>query len=421
MPSHRASAAPTAIIGAGPHGLAAAAHLRAAGVPSAIFGRALEFWRDTMPGGMLLRSPRRASSISSPRGALSLHNWAQEQGREIAQNLPIEDFVAYGSWFQARAAPDLDPRQVIRVERRNDGFALGLSDGKELAAGRVVVATGLGPFANIPPVFSGMADSLVSHTSASPPLATFTGRSVAVIGGGQSALESAALLSEAGAGEVEVIVRTPAIYWLNHGWLGNGDGPVLPPPKGPPGPSSWRARKGLYWHDAPTDIGGPFSSWAGAAPDAIRHLPRDLRASLTYRCIRPAGADWLPDRLRAVKLTLGRNAVAAEPREQRVLLRLDDGSERLVDHVLLGTGYRIDVLRYPFIAPELGAQLRIHDGSPLLGRGLESSVPGLHFVGAPAAESFGPTMRFVVGTAYTAAALTQHVRGRHSPRFRWAF
>ncbi len=125
---------------------------------------------------------------------------------------------------------------------------------------------------------------------------------------------------------------------------------------------------------------------------------------LTYHCIRPAGAHWLPDRLRAAKLTLGQEVVEATPEGERVRLRLDDGSERVVDHVLLGTGYDIDVRRYPFIDTTLGSQLRVKDGYPLLGRGLESSVPGLHFVGAPAAESFGPTMRFVVGTAYTAPA-----------------
>jgi hypothetical protein len=52
---------------------------------------------------------------------------------------------------------------------------------------------------------------------------------------------------------------------------------------------------------------------------------------------------------------------------------------------------------------------------------LESSVAGLHFTGALAAESFGPVMRFVVGTAYTAPALTQGVLGRRRPLLRWAF
>ena len=44
-----------AIVGAGPYGLAVAAHLRAANVSFRIFGDALSFWRNNMPAGMLLR------------------------------------------------------------------------------------------------------------------------------------------------------------------------------------------------------------------------------------------------------------------------------------------------------------------------------------------------------------------------------
>lgn len=248
------------------------------------------------------------------------------------------------------------------------------------------------------------------------------GRSVAVIGSGQSALEGAALVAEAGASDVEVIARASRIYWLNHGWIGNQSNPPLPPPsRRAAGAPSWRARRGLYWHNAPTDVGGPLSSWLGAAPDVVRKLPRSLRGRLTYRCIRPAGADWLPDRLREVKFTLDRAVVNAQPDDGRVWLRLADGSERLIDHVLLGTGYSIDLSRYPFLSSELLSQVRVVEGSPLLDRGLESSVPGLHVLGAPAAESFGPTMCFVVGTAYTAPALTQSVLGHRRPLFRWAF
>jgi FAD-dependent urate hydroxylase len=414
--------APVAVIGAGPHGLAAAAHLRGAGVPSIVFGRTLEFWRETMPEGMLLRSPLRASSISSPDGALDLNRWAAQAGRELAQNLPVEDFVDYGTWFQQQACSDLDTRRVLGIAPGNGHFTLTLDDGDSLTAGRVVVAAGLAPFARIPAVFAALPESLVSHTSASAPMIDFAGKSVVVIGSGQSALEGAALLLEAGTSEVEPIARARAIYWLNHGWLGVGDPELLPPPaKGGGGPPSWRARHGLYWHGAPTDVGGRFTSWVGAAPDLIHRFPRGVRAPLTYHCIRPAGAHWLPDRLRAAKLTLGREVLEATPEGEQVRLRLDDGSERVVDHVLLGTGYEIDVRRYSFLDAGLGSQLRVKDGYPLLGRGLESSLPGLHFVGAPAAESFGPTMRFVVGTAYTAPALTQYLLGKRRPLFRWAF
>lgn len=412
---------PVVVIGAGPHGLAATAHLRDAGVPTVVFGETLEFWRTTMPSGMLLRSPRRASNISSPRGELSLARWGAEQGREVAENLPIAHFIEYGSWFQTHAVPDLDGRRVTAVARRRGAFTVTLSDQQTLSASRVVVATGLGPFANIPEVFSDLNGSLVSHSSASPPLEGFAGKSVVVIGSGQSALETAALLADAKAAEVEVIARAERIFWINHGWLPNGDASIVPPPAGPPSAPSWRARRGLYWHGAPTDVGGRLLSWPGAAPDVIRHLPRAVRSPLTYQCIRPMGADWLPDRVRTVKFRLGRTVVAASEHDGRVQLRLNDGSERSVDHVVLGTGYSIDVRAYPFLDQELLGDLRLREGSPVLGRGLESSVAGLHFLGATAAESFGPTMRFVVGTAYTAPALTQFILGHRRPLFRWAF
>ncbi len=287
----------------------------------------------------------------------------------------------------------------------------------------MVVAAGLGPFAYTPPVFADLPAALVSHVSASPAMEAFSDRSVAVVGMGQSALEGAALLHEAGA-KVEVLGRRSAIFWLG-AWSdarsnGCAQAPTVPSVRTPPN-RTWRARTGLHWRPAPTEVGGRFESWLGAAPDVLHHFPRRIRAPVTSSCIRPAGAKWLPDRLREVKISLSRSVVAARDLGGRVQLRLDDGSERCVDRVLLGTGYDIDVRRYAFLSPGVTAKLRILDGSPMLGRGLESSVPGLHFVGAPACESFGPVMRFVVGTAYTGPALTQAILGRRWPAFRWAF
>jgi len=46
---------------------------------------------------------------------------------------------------------------------------------------------------------------------------------------------------------------------------------------------------------------------------------------------------------------------------------------------------------------------------------MESSVPGLHFIGAPAAWSFGPIMRFVSGGWYTGQALARTIAGRVPP------
>ena len=104
-----------------------------------------------------------------------------------------------------------------------------------------------------------------------------------------------------------------------------------------------------------------------------------------------------------------------EPAEaDRLRVTFDDGTAQVVDHALLATGFRIDIRRLPFLPPELAEAIAVDRGYPLLKRGFESSVPGLHFVGAPAARSFGPVMRFVSGTRFTGPELTRGVLGRTS-------
>ena len=92
-------------------------------------------------------------------------------------------------------------------------------------------------------------------------------------------------------------------------------------------------------------------------------------------------------------------------------VKLSDGTERYVDHALLGTGYRVDIRRYPFLGEALLASILHAGGYPQLDDGFESSVRGLHFVGAPAAWSFGPLMRFVAGTGFASRALARRLAG----------
>ena len=83
-----------------------------------------------------------------------------------------------------------------------------------------------------------------------------------------------------------------------------------------------------------------------------------------------------------------------------------------MDHVLLATGYRVDIARYPFIPSSLLKAVDYVNGYPRLNDRFESSVPGLHFLGAPAAWSFGPLMRFVAGADFASRNLTRGVLGR---------
>jgi hypothetical protein len=391
------------VIGAGPYGLAASAFLRSAGLATRCFGEPLEFWRTRMPSGMILRSNRRASNIAAPRQMLTIGQYERSTGRKLRHpSLLLEEFIDYGMWFRNSAGLDVDTRRVAYVARDDGRFHVRLADGEELGAARVVVAAGLAPFGRRPPALEALPRSLVSHSSEPGDFAGFAGKRVIVIGAGQSALESAALLREQGA-TVEVVARGAAVRWL--------------PDDTQPGLAGRR----LQFPLPPTGVGGRLTGWMAAVPDAFRHAPRRLRTWSSIRCIAPAGSGWLRPRLTGVTISCQRFVTSAQARGGRVWLRLDDGSERLVDHVLLGTGFEIDVTQYPFLAPELAAQIEVAGGYPCLGPGLESSVEGLHFLGAPAALSFGPVMRFVVGTSYAAPALTLRAIGRHQPLLRPAF
>jgi hypothetical protein len=227
---------------------------------------------------------------------------------------------------------------------------------------------------------------------------------VVVIGAGQSALEAAALLSEHDA-TVEVLARAGTITWLaddHH-------------------PPAEARRVFARIPLPPTGVGGRLSGWIAATPDVFRLAPGHVQQWVSARCTAPAGSGWLRPRLARVPISCGRFATRAEARDEGVWLQLDDGSERIVDHLLLGTGYVVDVTRYPFLAPGLTAQLDTVGGYPRLGPGLESSVPGLHFLGAPAAWSFGPVMRFVVGSWYAGPAVALRALGQRQPPLRFAF
>jgi cation diffusion facilitator CzcD-associated flavoprotein CzcO len=389
-----------AVIGAGPYGLAVTAHLRRAGVSTHVLGDPLSFWRD-MPDGMLLRSNRTATSIAEPQGPVALDGYEAATGRVVSAPVPLPRFVEYGLWVQDRVAPDVDRRGVRHLAREGADFVLDLDDGDRLRARRVVVACGIADFVHRPASCAGLPSELVSHTSEHRGFGGFAGRRVLVVGGGQSALESAALLHESGA-EVEVAVRADHVNWLHGGRYHRMLG---------------RAAPLVY---APTDVGPMGLSRLVAVPELVGSLPRAVAEPLAYRAIRPAGAAWLVPRLQEVDVRMRTEVRAVTPvAGDRVRVDLGGGEARTVDHVLLGTGYRVDVARYPFLGRELLAELRVSGGYPVLRRGMETSVPGLHMVGAPAARSFGPTMRFVSGSWYSGRARARALggaRGEGSPR-----
>jgi cation diffusion facilitator CzcD-associated flavoprotein CzcO len=253
------------------------------------------------------------------------------------------------------------------------------------------VAVGIAHFAHVPQDLAGLPGGLVSHTSQHRDFTRFAGRQVTVVGGGQSALETAALAAEQGA-EVRVLVRQPTVVW-------NAD------PEPLPRPLARRLRSPM------TGLGPGWRSFFYCnAPAAFSRLPERRRVQTVQTALGPAGSWWLRDRLVGrVPLLTGHTVRAAEPAGDRLELRVErpDGSvqEWTTDHLIAGTGYRVDLDRLEFLSEPLRRGLRRVRRAPALSPTFESSAPGLYFVGLASAYSLGPMMRFVFGADWSARRL----------------
>jgi cation diffusion facilitator CzcD-associated flavoprotein CzcO len=266
-----------AIIGAGPYGLSVAAALRSKGRKPRTFGEPMEFWLKQTPSGMLLRSRQRATNIGDPTNHLQLTDFAAAMGKTFPDQTRVEDFREYGLWYQQHAVPDVDRRKVTKLTEARGAFHLMLDDGEEVEAANVVVAAGIGTFACWPAQFAGISSSLVSHTSSHSDLSKFASARVVVVGSGQSAFESAALLLEHGA-HVEIIMRAADVFWLE----------------------SIRALKKFPRYDhlrdivyPPTDVGPlgwhfPPGSILVARPNSLRMLPRPIQQMIHDASVQPS-------------------------------------------------------------------------------------------------------------------------------------
>ena len=382
-----------AIVGAGPYGLSLAAHLRRAGISMRQFGKVMNPWRTAMPQGMFLKSQGFASNLSDPDGTHTLAAFCRATGRPYADYglpVPLGQFIAYGQWFAAEHAPDLEETLVAKVTPSSGGFDLVLATGETVRARRVVIATGIEHFAHLPGELSALPGSVCTHSSAHTNLAALRDQQVIVVGAGQSALETAALLHEHGAG-VQIVMREQQVVW---------NGPPLP------------LDRPLYQRMAEPEagLGSGWSTWFYSRhPKLFRHLPAPTRTYRARTALGPAGASWLRERVEGrFPILTGHSLRWAVAEDPGVTLGLvtTDGRDREVaaDHVIAATGYRSDLSRLEFLDPAVTGRLRMIAGTPKVGKDYQSSVPGLYFMGPGVAPTFGPVMRFVYGADHAARA-----------------
>jgi cation diffusion facilitator CzcD-associated flavoprotein CzcO len=396
-----------AIVGAGPYGLSSAAHLAHHGVMCRAFGQPMETWRHAMPAGMWLKSDGIASSLCAPVGGWTLREYCERETIPYAdRNEPrvvLEDFAEYGLAFQNSLVPDLDTRLVTRVASASGGYAVGLEDGELIEARRVVLAVGITHFAYIPPEFRALGE-LITHSGAHRTYGEFEGKRVAVIGAGSSAIESASGLIDAKA-EVSILARRAELpFW------------GAPKPDAPE-PSVWERLR------SPSSGLGPGlrNRLCQDLPDAFRCLPADVRLKVVRRHLGPVSGWWLRDKVMDgadVRTQTSVRQVRVDGDGAALTVARRDGltEELHVDHVIAATGYSADIDRLPFIDADLRRSLRRVGTMPALSRNFESSVPGLYFVGAAAAGTFGPLLRFVVGAEFAAPRVASHLASRAGRR-----
>ncbi|MFJ8163049.1 NAD(P)-binding domain-containing protein [Streptomyces sp. NPDC096136] len=395
------------VVGAGPYGLSIAAHAAAAGLGVRVLGRPMASWRDHMPEGMYLKSEPWSSNLSAPGGRYTLAEYCATRGlaAEHGSPLPIGTFSAYGLWFARHAGlPEVEEATVTEVAPEGDGFRVRTVEGPPLLARTVALAVGVMPFTHYPRALRDLPPDHFSHSSGHRDLSRFAGQDVAVLGAGQAALETAALLAESGARPV-LVARRSRLNWN-----------TVPQPLRRPALRALR--------DPHSGLGTGWRSWAWSElPWAVRRLPATTRERIAATALGPAGAWWLRDRFEGrVPALMGHRlhrAVAVGGRT-RLGLTAVGGESVVLDtaHVIAATGFAPRLARLDLLDARLRSALTtVGDAdAPELGPGFESSWPGLFFAGLLTAPSFGPSMRFVHGAGFTAGRLVKGVRKRLGAR-----
>lgn len=374
------------VIGAGPFGLSLAAHLRNVGADHCVVGRPMSFWREHMPGGMLLRSGIDWHLDAADVATIAAYVHETGAKQEDVQPLCLEFYLGYARWFQAKHAIEPVAFQVRALHGLADGRFRADCDGTSIEARNVVIATGFRDFAHVPPeLVARVPEGSFGHTCDVVDLDRFAGQSVLIVGGRQSAFEWAGLLADAGAARVDVTYRHETPNFTESDW-------------------SWV---------------GELMDRTERDPGWYRRLDEERRAELGKRFWaegRLKLEPWLSPRVDvpAVRLWPRTNIAAAEAcGEDQVAIELDNGARLKCDFVILATGYQVDLARVGLLAAgNLLSRIERHGGAPALGGDLQSSLPGLYFTSMAATADFGAFFAFTVSARCSTRLITRSLQAR---------
>ncbi len=372
------------VIGAGPYGLAIAALAKHHEMDFQIHGKPLAFWKVHMPVGMHLRSE--AGWHMDPLETNTLVHFLAERAltpKEV-EPIPIDLFLEYGEWFLKKTGVHPNPALVSQLSHRGDHFEALLEGGETVIARSAVVAPGFRFFKNVPDeIVHDLPADRYCHTSDFHEFEGFKGSRCLIIGGRQSAFETAALLRENGAQSVDLVYRHATPMFT---------------------PSDWS------WID-------PLLTKAQEVRGWFRNLSEEEKLDIQQR-FWMAGRfqlePWLSPRIEHPNVQLHPQTTVLEwtwTNGSTLAARVSNGEIIETDRVILATGYKVDVRRMDFLSKEtILDRLKIHDGYPALDEDFQSNIPGLYFTGLLAANDFGPFFGFIRACPFSARVIVRHLQ-----------
>jgi cation diffusion facilitator CzcD-associated flavoprotein CzcO len=313
------------VVGAGMNGIAAAGALKLKGI------RNIEVLEAAPPGQEgpwvtyarmeTLRSPKNLTGPCFGIPSLTYRAWHEASFGLDAWNalykIPNQDWQDYLGWLQRMLHLPIRHGVTMRAVQPADGLLRVVTDrGAPILARRVVLATGRGAVGGMYwPGFvpEEMRPDLAAHTNDMIDFARLQGKSLAVIGAGPSALDNAAVAMINGAASADVYVRRKVLPQIN-----KGRGTGLPYHYG--------------WGDLPDE-----DRWQ------VMTYIQDLQAPPPHETVHRVM------RL-GVHIHLDMPTVSVRRDGDKVVMRFADGSERVHDFLIVGTGFLVDMDRVPELA-----------------------------------------------------------------------
>jgi cation diffusion facilitator CzcD-associated flavoprotein CzcO len=367
------------IIGAGPFGLSLAAYATQHGIDYTLVGRPMEFWHKHIPRGMYLRSA--CDWHLDPANRSTIERFLELRGQTPAdvEPLSLQFYLEYTQWFQEQQQIAALPRYVERLDRIDDDayhYLATLEDGSAIRVRHVAIAVGFKYFKHLPAdLLALLPEGRFSHTCDLVAFDALAGKRCLILGGRQSAFEWAALLHEAGAAAVHLSHRHPSPAFTASDWS---------------------------WVNLIVDGIAQNPGW-------FRNLPEHEQVAVGQRLWtegRLKVEPWLAARVRHPSVSIWPETRLAACDVQpggEMVAQLDCGERLVVDHIILATGYKVNIDQVPFLASgNIAAALATRNGFPVLDEQFQANLPGLFITSMAASQDFGPFFAFTISTRTSA-------------------